>query len=332
MDLYNMNTLKLTNYKIGDVIGKGGFGTVYSAVRIEDNLPVAIKEIPAQSITQWAKIKNCKGKKRNVPLEIELLSKMDGVSGVIKLIEWLEVNQTIEHYVNTKGSIDTSIDTSISSTPITTSIDVVMGVDEIEVYLKKKDDSSISTVAFLLVLERPDHFVDLFDYVAARHKLKEHVVKKFFKDIFFTVKNCFDRGIVHRDIKDENILLELDPRNEVVKLILIDFGSGSYIRKSDFVDFQGTKEFAPPEFFRYRRYNGEMLTVWSLGVLLFSMLCGNVPWQHERDILNANESDIWFPSNVNVSKSCEDLIKWCLTRDLTRRARLQDIYNHEWMN
>lgn len=320
MDLYNMNTLKLTNYKIGDVIGKGGFGTVYSAVRIEDNLPVAIKEIPAQSITQWAKIKNCKGKKRIVPLEIELLSKMDGVSGVIKLIEWLEVNQTVEHYVNTSLKTDTSIDTSISS------------IDEIEEYLKKNDDNPISTVAFLLILERPDHFVDLFDYVAVRHKLKEHVAKKFFKDIFFAVKNCFDRGIVHRDIKDENILLELDPRNEVVKLILIDFGSGSYMRKSDFVDFQGTKEFAPPEFFKYGRYNGEMLTVWSLGILLFSMLCGNVPWQHEMDILNANESDIWFPSNVNVSKSCADLIKWCLTSELTRRARLKDIYNHEWMN
>jgi proto-oncogene serine/threonine-protein kinase Pim-1 len=305
-----MNTLKLANYKIGHVIGKGGFGTVYSAVRIEDNLPVAIKEIPAQSITQWAKIKNCKGKKRTVPLEIELLSKMDGVSGIIKLIEWLEVNQTVKHYVNTSLGDTSSIDE----------------------YLKDDDSNPISTVAFLLILERPDHFVDLFDYVAARHKLKEHVVKKFFKDIFFAVKNCFDRGIVHRDIKDENILLELDPKNEVVKLILIDFGSGSYMRKTDFVDFQGTKEFAPPEFFKHRRYNGEMLTVWSLGVLLFSMLCGNVPWQHERDILNANESDIWFPSNVNVSKSCADLIKWCLTRDLTRRAKLQDIYNHEWMN
>jgi serine/threonine protein kinase len=277
----------LSNYKIGKILGKGGFGTVYSGFT-KNNVPVAIKEVLIEKVSQWYKI----GREK-VPLEIVLLSKVCGISGVIKLIDWFKTNQTVKDFIE--------------------------GVP-----------SSYPT-AFILILERPENCVDLFDYVGARGRLHEDIAKKFFKEIFLAVKGCFDKGIVHRDVKDENVIVVFDNKMNVTGLKLIDFGSATFVKKNDFTVFEGTKIFAPPEYFRDGKYDGEMSTVWSLGIFLYSMLCGNVPWNDETKIINASESDLWFPKCIKISKNCHHLIQMCLSENKYTRATLKDIYEHEWM-
>jgi serine/threonine protein kinase len=283
---------ELVNYKINSVLGKGGFGTVYSGVRIEDSLPVAIKEIPVDTVSQWFYPKL--NKKNGIPLEIFILQKVSTIKGVVKMIEWFENFVTMDEYQ------------------------------------QGKDTNSTKRVAFIVVMERPAKCVDLFDYLGDSI-LKEDVAQKFFKEVFTIIKDCFDMGVVHRDIKDENIIVTLNDRNEPIKLTVIDFGSAAFVQENEFRTFEGTKVFAPPEYFKSGTYDGELVTVWSLGLLLFSMVTGSLPWEDENDIADASELDIWFPKGVNLSKECHDLIRACLTIDTSSRATFKDIYNMEWM-
>ena len=79
---------------------------------------------------------------------------------------------------------------------------------------------------------------------------------------------CARSGIVHRDIKDENLLVNLD----TFKLTLIDFGASGIINPGHYTEFDGTTVYSPPEWVSHNRYKWEGLTVWSLGCLLYCMV------------------------------------------------------------
>jgi len=96
-------------------------------------------------------------------------------------------------------------------------------------------DSYEQRDAFILVMERPSPCQDLFDYITERGFLAETEACQFFRqtvDILVTVHNA---GIIHRDVKDENILVEL----KTGQLKLIDFGSATFYRDTDYTDFEG---------------------------------------------------------------------------------------------
>uniref|UniRef100_A0A8U7NLR0 non-specific serine/threonine protein kinase n=1 Tax=Corvus moneduloides TaxID=1196302 RepID=A0A8U7NLR0_CORMO len=160
--------------------------------------------------------------------------------------------------------------------------------------------------SFLLVMERPEPSQDLLAFLLEQGFLCEEMARWLFCQVLEAVRHCTACGVLHRDIKPENLLV--DPESGDLKLI--DFGCGTFLQEQAFTRFAGTHMYSPPEWICLRCYHGHSATIWSLGVLLYVMVCGNMPFQEDRDIVSGQ---LFFWQQVSPG--------WC---PASRRQALAD--------
>ncbi|XP_039517691.1 calcium-dependent protein kinase 11-like, partial [Pimephales promelas] len=140
---------------------------------------------------------------------------------------------------------------------------------------------------YIMVLEFPTPCESLIEYLD-RHDyyIDENVAKVIMHQAAVAAQTCCQRGVLHRDIKLENLLIS----PETLDVKLIDFGCGEILTDAGYTSFAGTEEYCPPEYESYGFYHGKPATVWSLGVLMFTLVCGEFPSSEDLDMLNDN---IW---------------------------------------
>ncbi|TPX32893.1 hypothetical protein SmJEL517_g04049 [Synchytrium microbalum] len=168
----------------------------------------------------------------------------------------------------------------------------------------------------------------LLDYIIGHGKLKEKNARRFVRQIVSAVDYCHQNSIVHRDLKIENVLID-----KLGNIKLIDFGlSNLYSPGSQLQTFCGSLYFAAPELLNARAYTGPEVDIWSLGIILYVLVCGRVPFDDtSMPVLHSKikAGHVEFPSHL--SNECKHLISRMLVTHPGQRASMLEVKSHPWM-
>ncbi|KAG7458039.1 hypothetical protein MATL_G00233610 [Megalops atlanticus] len=180
-----------------------------------------------------------------------------------------------------------------------------------------------------LILELGDGG-DMFDYIMKHEEgLSEELAKKYFAQIVHAISYCHRLHVVHRDLKPENVVFF--EKQGLVKLT--DFGfSNKFQPGKKLTTSCGSLAYSAPEILLGDEYDAPAVDIWSLGVILFMLVCGQPPFQEANDSETLTMiMDCKYTVPAHVSVACKDLINRMLQRDPKRRASLEEIENHAWL-
>ena len=173
----------------------------------------------------------------------------------------------------------------------------------------------------------------LFDYVLQTKMLTEAIAAGFMQQIFSGVSYCHENGIIHGDLQPENILLEAQSSNSVIKII--DFGTSTLIGSTLSDQSYSNALFTAPEILSSKQYN-EKCDIWSCGVILYILLSGKPPFfgKEQKDIAQrAIIGDYTLKSAewLKISSTAKDLVKRCLEYNPMNRISAKEALEHAWI-
>ncbi|OLL24917.1 PAS domain-containing serine/threonine-protein kinase [Neolecta irregularis DAH-3] len=316
-------------YSLRDELGTGGFGFVVSAIRLSDQIEVAVKFILRHKVPKhgWARdpIHGI------VPVEAHVLGNVSHPN-IIRMLDFYQDRQFFYLVMEIHGSpwvknsnakkLPGLIRKAFKKSPLRQNFNCG------NIPSQRPATSLCVPTPRPGMIRRASH--DLFECIETHKSFGERQTKYIFRQIVGAVAYLNALDIVHRDIKDENILID---ENFTVKLI--DFGSAVSIkapvmgktgRKPTYLTgFYGTLNFTSPEILQGLPYLADQTEVWSLGVLLYTCLCGEIPFSEPFAAIN-NE----WKLKKKVSPECQDLIGIMLEKDPVRRGSITDVVNHPW--
>lgn len=175
---------------------------------------------------------------------------------------------------------------------------------------------------------------ELFDYVVAHGRVKESVARKFFYQAATGIDYLHSNNVIHRDLKPENLLLDAESNIKIA-----DFGFSNIMRPGKlFSTFCGSPIYAPPEIILEKQYSGPAVDIWSLGVILFVIVTGSLPWKLERtgriadiDRLLVGKYSIPHDLQDQISDNCKNLMQKMIQADAALRLPMKDILCHPWL-
>ncbi|KAK0545540.1 hypothetical protein OC845_005062, partial [Tilletia horrida] len=311
-------------YTLGDELGSGGFGFVVSAMRNADSFPVAVKfiwkeKVPSQG---WVRDRDL----GVVPMEVFVLKTVRHPS-VIRFIDLFDDDQFFYLVMELHGTP--------WKAPAPKTSDKKSGASE--ALMPSQQGNAMAPVANAqdpskaLLPPRPAPMerrssCDLFECIEQHSRLNEEQARWVFAQVVEAVYHLDSLGITHRDIKDENCVVDAD-----FNVKLIDFGSAVV---SDprapapfFNRFYGTMTFASAEILQGKLYRAPQAEVWSLGVLLSILLSGECPFA---DPSAAIKGRISKPKGQWTAASLELMMR-CLDVDPNRRATIAEVRECAWV-
>ncbi|CAO3682185.1 unnamed protein product [Rhizopus stolonifer] len=315
---YPLHPEFLANYTIGQELGSGGYGFVVSAREKKTGVERAVKFIYRHMVPahNWVKDRTL----GQIPMEVYVLKNIRH-SNIIGYVDFYQDHYFCYFVMEMHGSqwaIDSDNSSSRSPALSETSQSTCSSVFDSPNQSYLPDPPTIKRRTSC----------DLFECIERHNYFKEPLAKMIFKQIASCIAYLDVLGICHRDIKDENIVID-----DQYQVKLIDFGA-AVILPRHFGDnrshltnkFYGTISFASPEILMGKAYAAEPAEIWSLGVLLYTILFGEVPF-HDANMSIAGR---FAQPKVHVSSTCMNLVSWMLQRSPEHRPTIHQVLMHPW--